>query len=630
MLLKNNKAVYVIEGLFLIVILLAAGILLFSGPIHVKKKFVFNSELLLKIAKLNKDISRTKSGVDKIIYYGALKPSQSQKAHLKIALNNLKLSLKRTDKQYKELDGFIKKDGAFLRYDRQITIYFNKSYSKWKNISEPILRIIIKYPKYISSKISYKLFLKHTLFLSRLPVANTINGIKLNFKMTIKIAIYEFIAAVFIIILFVILFFRYFNKFQEILLKNEQKFESMFNNQQSIGFVMDISSGRIIDANNAAIKFYGYSRDELLNMDISQINVYTPAEEREKYRQTAVEKGSNYAVFKHRLKNGVPKTVESRISKFIVGDKPYLLTIINDITEKVENERWMNLLYKGAENSSDWMLITDRLGNIEYVNGGVENITGYKREELIGKNPRIFKSGLLSDEFYKALWDTIISGKMFKGIFINRKKTGELFTLNQTVVPIKNKEDSKITNFVSIAKDITQEKTLEGELRYISLYDPLTKLPNRNLFILTINIYFNSRKYREKRLSAYLIIIDFYKLSYINNTYGYDTGDKLLQSFSKRLNEVIEVGDIVARIGGNEFGILFVDLQNKEDILQIIDRIKEEFKNPLHIGEQSASESETEKSSIAAQKKPCRSRSMFLLPWGYLSFRMTEKMLRIF
>lgn len=162
----------------------------------------------------------------------------------------------------------------------------------------------------------------------------------------------------------------------------------------------------------------------------------------------------------------------------------------------------------------------------------------------------------------------------------------------QRLFLIKNKEDSKVINFVSIAKDITQEKTLGEELRYISLHDPLTNLPNRSFFISRIDGYLGRGEY--KGLNASLAVIDFYKLSYINNTYGYSVGDKLLQSFSKRLNKVMRDGDIAARVGDDKFGILFTDLQNKEDILRIIDRIKEEFKNPLYIEDESAPKLEAE------------------------------------
>ena len=593
MIFKNN-AIYLIEGLFLIVAVLIAAILFFAGPIPIKNITAFNSNLLLKTTELNKDIRHIKSGVDKIIYYGALKPSQSQKAHFRQALNNLESSLKRTDKQYKELDGFIKKNSAFSKNNRPIISYFNKSYFKWKNISRPILRIIIKYPKYISSRISYKLFLKHTLYLSHLPTVNIIKDVKLYLGRLINITIYATIAGVIIILFLGILFFRYLNKnkFREMetLLKNEQRFKSFFYNLPLPSFIVDIESGLFMDVNDAAVQFYGYSRDELLNMSVAEINVSNTPQELKIFRRTTAAKGGGTTTFKHKLKNGEIKIVQPHIAVITLNNQQCLLTIILDITEKVANEKWMHILYTAIENSPDWMIVTDNLGNITYANKGVEDISGYKKDELIGKKPSIFKPELLDPEFYKTFWNTINAGEVFKGILINRKKTGELFTLSTTVVPVK--KDFKVINFVAIAKDITQEKTLGEELRYISLHDPLTKLPNRSFFISVIDGYLGRGEY--KGLNASLAVIDFYKLSYINNTYGYSVGDKLLQSFSKRLNKVMRDGDIAARVGDDKFGILFADLQNKEDILRIIDRIKEEFKNPLYIEEESAPKLEAE------------------------------------
>ncbi len=114
-------------------------------------------------------------------------------------------------------------------------------------------------------------------------------------------------------------------------------------------------------------------------------------------------------------------------------------------------------IYQAIEQASDWVVITDRDGNIEYANRVVENITGYTRNELIGKNPRVFKSGLHDREFYKKMWDTILSGETFYGSIVNRKKNGETFELFHTITPLFD-EDGNITHFISTAKDISYEK----------------------------------------------------------------------------------------------------------------------------------------------------------------------------
>src|SRR5208283_3401750 len=109
-----------------------------------------------------------------------------------------------------------------------------------------------------------------------------------------------------------------------------------------------------------------------------------------------------------------------------------------DVTGRKKAEEVMHTLSTAVKQSSDWILITDISGKIEYVNDAVERITGYTREEILGKTPRILKSGRHDTDFYKKMWDTILSGQTFTGILTNRKKSGELFEVYHTITPIKD------------------------------------------------------------------------------------------------------------------------------------------------------------------------------------------------
>ena len=275
----KNQNIYLAGVLFIIIVVLIAGVIFFTGPIPIKNISSFNSNLLLKTIKLNNDIRNIKNSLNKVIYYSALKPSPIQKEGFKKALNTLNLRFQKTDRQYKNLNIFIKKNSVFLKNNRQIIIYFNKSYFKWKNISKPILAAIIKYPEYISSKISYKIFLRDTLYLSHLSTINIIKATRIYFLKTINIAVYIFIIATVVIIIMLILFFYYFNKFNEILLKSEQRFKSLFYNLPLVSFIVDVKTGKFIDVNNEAIKFYGYSKNEFLNMGVESINVSNTIQE---------------------------------------------------------------------------------------------------------------------------------------------------------------------------------------------------------------------------------------------------------------------------------------------------------------------------------------------------------------
>ncbi len=123
----------------------------------------------------------------------------------------------------------------------------------------------------------------------------------------------------------------------------------------------------------------------------------------------------------------------------------------------------LKFLSAAVEQMVDDVVIANKDGIIEYVNPAFEQTTGYMKEEVLGKTPRILKSGHHKPHFYKTLWDTILAGKSFKHILINKKKNGELFYADQTITPLKNAR-GEITHFVSVWKDITEHVRYREEL----------------------------------------------------------------------------------------------------------------------------------------------------------------------
>jgi len=137
--------------------------------------------------------------------------------------------------------------------------------------------------------------------------------------------------------------------------------------------------------------------------------------------------------------------------------------IARDITERKITENELRKLYSAVAQSPASILITDIKGNIEYVNPKLLEITGYQLSEVLGKNPRIFSSGEKPKSEYKILWETIISGKEWRGEFHNRKKNGELYWDSATISPIIN-EIGEITDYLAIKEDITEKKKIFNEL----------------------------------------------------------------------------------------------------------------------------------------------------------------------
>ncbi|MCS7214773.1 MAG: EAL domain-containing protein [Thermodesulfovibrio sp.] len=216
--------------------------------------------------------------------------------------------------------------------------------------------------------------------------------------------------------------------------------------------------------------------------------------------------------------------------------------------ERVDRIRHNTIISEALKNSDTWILVTDENGHILYVNEAVERISGYTKEELLGKNPRIFKSGLNPPEFYKEMWDTILSGRIFNVITPNRKKNGEIFHVDLKIIPVRL--PGNILRFVAVARDVTEKIRLSERIQRLQNYDALTGLLNLNGF--TVNV---SQKLSETDTFGVFILIDIYDMTYINKIHGIYVGDQILIKFADKIRQVFENTNCLARIAADTFGV---------------------------------------------------------------------------
>ncbi len=262
-------------------------------------------------------------------------------------------------------------------------------------------------------------------------------------------------------------------------------------------------------------------------------------------------------------------------------DEP-LLNILDDIGSQIgqfvkrkEAESQLIKLSKAVEQSPSTIVITDTRGIIEYVNPKGVHLTGYTPEEVIGKNPRMFKSGKMPSLEYKRLWTTIKSGGEWRGEFHNRKKNGDHYWEHASISPIKDSR-GVITHFIAIKEDITERKRFELQLEYLANHDPLTGLFNRRRFREELEDWI-AQMNRHNTCGA-LLFIDLDNFKYVNDTLGHQEGDDLLIYFSRLLRTRLRETDILARIGGDEFAIIlpFTDERQAQSIAaQIVGLVSE-------------------------------------------------------
>jgi PAS domain S-box-containing protein len=138
-------------------------------------------------------------------------------------------------------------------------------------------------------------------------------------------------------------------------------------------------------------------------------------------------------------------------------------------------EDQLRKLSRAVEQSADLVIITDRQGTIEYVNPAFENLTGYSRDEVLGCKPSLLKSGEQGPVFYQQLWETILSGGVFRGVLVNRKRNGDTFCAEKTITPVRD-ASGNITHFISNDRDITERRRLEAQLLQSQRMDAIGQL----------------------------------------------------------------------------------------------------------------------------------------------------------
>lgn len=254
---------------------------------------------------------------------------------------------------------------------------------------------------------------------------------------------------------------RYINA-SHALQESEQRYRQMFETNQAVKLIIDPLNGRIVQANQAACDFYGYSHSQITHLNIGDINT-TPPEIIRHNLAEAQRQSKLYYNFQHRLATGEVRDVEVYTGPFRNENTTLLFSIIHDITDRKRIEAKLHQLSQAVEQNSAAIAITTLSGTIEYANQRFITLTGRTLAELKSPAANVFESNLISAVLPLGLRQALQNGQEWQGESRNTRPDGQIYWAFVSVTPIKN-EAGEATNFLVVKQDITPRKRLEEEL----------------------------------------------------------------------------------------------------------------------------------------------------------------------
>lgn len=259
---------------------------------------------------------------------------------------------------------------------------------------------------------------------------------------------------------------------------------------------------------------------------------------------------------------------------YLFGFKP----LTRNLRELKEAQQQLSITAAAFE-THEGIMITDADANIIRVNKAFEQITGHAEHEVLGKNPRMLKSGCYDKSFYVDFWQQLLTKGSWDGELLDRRKNGEVYPQHITITAVKNAE-GETTQYVAIFNDVSERKKAEDKIYHLAFYDMLTQLPNRQLLLDRLNAALHASE-RNRQYCA-LLFLEVGNLKLLNESLGHEYGDMMLVQAANRLKTRLRKVDTVARYGGNEYMLLLLNIgSNEEEASYHVNKVTEKICSAL-------------------------------------------------
>lgn len=370
--------------------------------------------------------------------------------------------------------------------------------------------------------------------------------------------------------------------------ESERRFQKMA--QHSLTGVVIYNEEKILYTNPAACTIL---KEDITNQPM-ELSLQGSAPHFKNQLKLAKQSEKDFSTFEQQLLLHDGTMIDAKLSMTPIkyGGSPAIIVSFSDETKRRNAERTFEKAAKElkdvnyALNESSIVAITDCRGIIQFANDKFCEVSGYSKDELIGKNHQILNSGHHSKAFFQEMWKTIGSGETWRGEIRNQAKNGRLYWVHTTIVPFLS-EDGTPYQYVAIRTDITERKNAEEALRiseekltYLAFHDPLTDLPNRRFYLKRLEELLEESHEKNQKLAV--IYIDMDRFKSINDRFGHDEGDIVLKEFSQMVQSCLPEDVVFARQGGDEFTMIVPNLEAEEEAIQLVEKIVETLQSPIH------------------------------------------------
>lgn len=373
---------------------------------------------------------------------------------------------------------------------------------------------------------------------------------------------------------------------EDSLRKSEESFRLFFEQNSSVMLLINPVSGKIIDANCEAARYYGYDRETLLSLSVNDINTLPP-ERVALERQQAMHGERKVFNFEHRLASGERRDVEVYITPVETMGQPLLLSIVHDVTERKRTERAL----RESEERLRMALSASNQGwfDVDLRSGKVDVSAEYVR--MIGYDPSDFDTNIdnwlahVHSEDRRELAATLDrcaqEGGPYTVEYRRQERSGNWRWIRSVGKVVQRDENGRAIRIIGVHADITEWKRMEENVRQLAFYDALTGLPNRRL----LNDRLSQAMATSKRSGRYcaLMFIDLDNFKPLNDTHGHEAGDQLLIEAADRMRTCVREVDTVARFGGDEFVVMVCELEraNAEESATQVQTVAEKIRQTL-------------------------------------------------